>query len=62
MSGKDFTEYVIEKANDVVDLVDEMGAELQFLDSSIDELINDAVAAYREYLLYVIARLQEDDE
>jgi hypothetical protein len=55
MAAKDFTEYVIDKANDVVDLKEEIAIELENLTGTVDEFVNEAVAAYRDQILSLIA-------
>lgn len=55
MAAKDFTEYVLDKANDVIDLNEEIAIELENLTGTVDEFVNEAVAAYRDQILNLIA-------
>jgi hypothetical protein len=55
MAGKEFTEYVIDKATDVAYLDEEMATELANLAGPVSAFIDDAVAAYREYILSLVA-------
>jgi hypothetical protein len=59
MAATDFTEYVLDKANDVIDLKEELATELADLTGTVDEFVNEAVAAYRDQILSLIAR--QDD-
>lgn len=60
MSGKSFTEYVLDKADDVIDVTEEIITELDDLTGSPEDFVNDAVAAYREYLLGLIDFVSTD--
>lgn len=51
MSAKDFTDYIIDKANDVIDVAHELGIEFIDLDTPVDDFINDAVEAFRTRLV-----------
>lgn len=55
MAGKEFTEYVIDKASDVAYLDEEMAVEIANLTGPVSAFIDDAVDAYREYLLGLVA-------
>jgi heme oxygenase len=55
MAAKDFTEYVLDKANDIIDLNEEIAIELENLTGTVDEFVNEAVAAYRDQILSLIA-------
>lgn len=55
MAGKEFTEYVIDKASDVAYLDEEMAVEIANLTGPVRAFIDDAVDAYREYLLGLVA-------
>jgi heme oxygenase len=55
MAAKDFTEYVLDKANDIIDLNEEIAIELENLTGTVDEFVNEAVAAYRDQILNLIA-------
>lgn len=59
MAATDFTEYVLDKANDVIDLKEELATELANLTGTVDEFVNEAAAAYRDQILSLIAR--QDD-
>ena len=50
MAAKDFTDYVLDKANDVISVWHELEIELIELEGPVDAFIDDAVAAFREYL------------
>ena len=54
MAGKEFTEYVIDKASDVAYLDEEMATELANLTGPVSAFIDDAVNTYREYLLGLV--------
>lgn len=60
MSGKEFTEYVLDKADDVIDVAEEIRTELDQLNGSVEDFVNDAVAAYRDYLLGLIDFVSEN--
>jgi hypothetical protein len=55
MAGKEFTEYVIDKANDVAYLDEEIANELDSLTGSVNEFVDEAVSAYREFILGLVA-------
>jgi hypothetical protein len=55
MAGKEFTEYVIDKASDVAYLDEEMAVEIANLTGPVSAFVDDAVDAYREYLLGLVA-------
>jgi hypothetical protein len=54
MAGKEFTEYVIDKASDVAYLDEEMAVEIANLTGPVSTFIDDAVNTYREYLLGLV--------
>jgi hypothetical protein len=54
MAGKEFTEYVIDKASDVAYLDEEMAVEIANLTGPVSAFIDDAVNTYREYLLGLV--------
>lgn len=60
MSGKEFTEYVLDKADDVIDVAEEIRTELDQLNGSVEDFVNDAVTAYRDYLLGLIDFVSEN--
>jgi hypothetical protein len=62
MAGKDFTEYVLDKADDVIDVAEEIKTELDQLTGSVEDFVNDAVTAYRDYLLGLIDFVSTDLE
>ena len=62
MSGKEFTEYVLDKADDVIDVAEEIRTELDQLNGSVEDFVNDAVTAYRDYLLGLIDFVSTDLE
>jgi hypothetical protein len=62
MAGKDFTEYVLDKADDVIDVAEEIKTELDQLTGSVEDFVNDAVSAYRNYLLGLIDFVSTDLE
>ena len=62
MAGKDFTEYVLDKADDVIDVAEEIRTELDQLNGSVEDFVNDAVTASRDYLLGLIDFVSTDLE
>jgi hypothetical protein len=60
MAGKDFTEYVIDKADDTIDVAEEFKTELDSLTGSVDDFINEAVSTYRNYLLGLVDFVSEN--
>lgn len=56
MAPKYFTEYVLEKADDVVDVATELETELAEFDGPVEKFVDEAVAAYRDYLADLISR------
>lgn len=62
MPGKEFTEYVLDKADDVIDVAEEIRTELDQLNGSVEDFVNDAVTAYRDYLLGLIDFVSTDLE
>lgn len=62
MAGKEFTEYVLDKADDVIDVAEEIRTELGQLAGSAEDFVNDAVSAYRDYLLGLIDLVSTDLE
>lgn len=59
MSAREFTEYVLDKANDVIDLREEIATELADLVGSVEDFVNEAVAEYRDQILSLIAAQDE---
>ena len=62
MSAKDFTDYIIEKADDVIDIREEIETELANFDGSLDDFINDAVETFRTRLVELAESLEETFE
>lgn len=57
MAAKDFTEYVLEKADNVIDIASELEFELTSVDGLVDAFIDEAVAAYHDYLTDLALRI-----
>lgn len=60
MSARDFTDYILDKANDVIDIAEEIATELDGFSGSVDAFIDDAVAAYRDYLVSLVANMSDE--